>query len=244
MSEDQKAGTTTQDDGDATSVVTGTPDAADGNAGETAELEALRKQKGQWLAEKENYEKAKQRLAEIEAQQHKPPTNGAVSEDRLRSEFEQAIAETRVAADKGDPVAKFALLQLEAQRIQWEDSQKLKRQLRDDAQFSAFDQEIRDEARKEYESGNYATPEAAKWAVIGKRSLAQQSDFQKKQEELEREKRVRETGERAGSPRPVLGADTKVPTISEREYIARMEQDDIDLHRAVESGRMKVLWGK
>lgn len=82
------------------------------------------------------------------------------------------------------------------------------------------------------------------WAVLGKSASQKQRELALKEEELRRERAAREAGERAAAPRPVLGEGSKVATITEADYKRRMEQNDAETYRAVESGRLRVLWGK
>jgi hypothetical protein len=246
MSTDPKAGTTTQDDGDA--QATGTPGVAGGNAGEqddAAELEALRAFKAQALAEKTTLEQAKRELEELKARSQAPPTNGAGDPGGTqRARINALIAKAREYAARGDEVAELQLVQLEGMRDAFDEIQRTKQTVRDENYLAGLPADLRDEVRKEYETGNYRTPEHARRAVLGLASEKERAALAQQQKELERERQVRETGERAASPQPVMGDGSKVATIKESEYNRRMENDDIELYRAVENGRIKVLYGK
>ena len=110
MSDDKTAGTTA----DGTATASGTT--VDGNA----EIEALRKraeqlerEKQQHLAEKSNYEAAKQRLAELEANLTRPANGNGFNPMRVQA----MLAEDIQLASQGDEMAQYrvALAQAAAQ---------------------------------------------------------------------------------------------------------------------------------
>jgi hypothetical protein len=242
MATEETTGTTGQDGGDA--QATGTPDPAGGNANgndpTAAELEQLRRFKAQALAEKDTLERTKQELAELKARSHQPPTNGAGGQNQLNA----LIAKNQEYAAKGDEVAALNLALIEGMKVSFEEQQRLKQSIRDENYIAGLPADVREDVRKEYESGNYRTPEHARRAVAGIKAETERAEITRKQAELERERQTRETGERAGSPRPVTGEGSKVATINESEYNRRMENDDMELYRAVENQKIKVLYGK
>lgn len=109
MAEDPKTtGTPTQDGGDAAQEpTTGTPADGGRNAeGEqsAAELEALKREKEQWLAEKANYEKLKREREQQQAQPAAPPTTPGYDERAAA-----ALRQLQEAAAGGDVYAEVIL---------------------------------------------------------------------------------------------------------------------------------------
>lgn len=112
----------------ANATASGTPAATPegGNAGLTAEqvqeYERLKSEKGQWLAEKTNYEEAKRRLAEQEAMgQQQPPTgyDPAVQQaEELRRSYEDLAARDPDAARLLSAVAQTTQAQLQQTQAQ------------------------------------------------------------------------------------------------------------------------------
>lgn len=94
-----------------------------GNAGltaeEKAELERLKSEKGQWLAEKTNYEEAKRRLQELEqASQSTPPTGYDPQNEALLRSYQDLAERDPAVAQIITAVAQSTQAQLQRQQAE------------------------------------------------------------------------------------------------------------------------------
>lgn len=214
MPEDQKAGTQTgaPDDGDDAKqlALPGTQDAAadGGDAGATESAEArlakLEDEKKQWLAEKSHLEELKRAEAvrAAAAPVSTPPNTDAYAQQRYQR-VQQALAETQLLAQQGDPLANLTLA-----NIEWNNQQV--QALRLDAEANKVPEAYREDVRVALATGKYADHEAALRAVKGSK------DLPAKDAEIERLKRENESLRRAEEARKagVVGAGRPVPDLS------------------------------
>jgi len=161
---------------------TGTPETDDGSeveqdGGSASErpnddAERLKNQIAQLLSEKTRFEQREReneelrlRLQALEAQRQ--PSPGTNQDEALAREFQKAIAE-------GDPLAIIQLRQLQEQQV-------AQKRLEDRLELMSMPEAEREDVAREYQTGNYRSPAAARLALKGKKS----GDLEKRLAELE-----------------------------------------------------------
>ena len=242
MPEDQKAGTQTgaPDGGDdaAKDALTGTQDAAadGGDAGNAesadAELAKLREEKKQWLAEKSHLEELKRAEAAraAAAPTVTPPNVDAYAMQRAQ-QMQQAIANTQLLAQQGDPLA-----QLIQQLDQYYANET--RNLHLEVEAMKVPESYRDDVRVALKTGHYANAQAALKAVKAEK------DIPARESEIERLKRENESLRRAEEARKagVVGAGRPVPDLSGKRGAEPRNEDEFvkELDRLEREGDFKT----
>jgi hypothetical protein len=239
-------GTTAGAGGDAAKAVAGTtPNAVDRNAEpagaadvERQELEALRREKNQWLAEKTNYERLK---SELDARETEAPTTYSQGGNDQATRVWQEIYDDARAGD-----AKSIAMLHGFESLHKSHTAKVTELERKLEKLTTPEAE-RAEVESEFKTGDYTSWEAARRGVQAKKLLAQKQQLEAERQKLEAEMKAKEAGVVSMSTRSVTGKELGAEDEMERaHYLERMRDDSIPfeeralLRRKYESGKLKL----
>lgn len=250
---EQTAGTTAQDDRDQSlsGDSTGTPDAADRNAGNLtaeAELAKLREEKNVWLQSKDKVEAAN-RLerevedlrAQVEAARNRP-TYGAVdpriAQEQQRMEMlQQAIATEQYKAQNGDTQAALVLAALQSQ-------QQMQTQFMAQLQYQQIPTEDHADVQRKMQTNKYGDPAAAYEAVLGERYKRERDSLKKRETDLQESVSKRNQGVvGTGRAIPITANDVAATNGKEWTY-AEIEQEKGRLYETEGPEAMRAFASK
>jgi hypothetical protein len=235
--------------GDATGTTDGYQDGgnAEGvegaaSAEERAELEALRRQKGQWLAEKSGYETAKQELERLRASSPPPMDAAAAQANTLMQRLaakEQELQYRAQVLNDDEALLQLALLHQGRQQQQ---------ELAYRTQMLEVEKEVRaDVERMMHEAqmrGEYISAQTAKRLVQLERLAAKSSDLENKERELTAAQEARARGVVATRTVGVPRSELNKSQMTSEEFGREWDRLDADgrrkLNAALNSGRVRI----